>query len=163
MLKVDSMIDHVITWDHILGLFTSRELLWSHVCLWMSHLTCRKRVRMWFPDSSGSFTAFGIQLYNLFGSCIGKPKCYLYNKLNDLSLFLHITRLVCLYTLAKQEVEMREYVAFFQPKLEEHGYHGVFAPKSRAHTKSPEERMDVDGCAIFYKTKKLVELYFELK
>jgi CCR4-NOT transcription complex subunit 6 len=53
-----------------------------------------------------------------------------------------------------QEVELREYVTFFQPKLAQHGYTGVFALKSRARTKSSDEQLDVDGCAIFYKSNK---------
>jgi len=53
-----------------------------------------------------------------------------------------------------QEVELREYIAFFQPKLADSGYTGVFALKSRARSKSSDEQLDVDGCAIFYKNNK---------
>lgn len=60
---------------------------------------------------------------------------------------------VCLWR-DEQEVELREYVGFFQPELGELGYTGVFALKSRARTMSSDEQLDVDGCAIFYKAKK---------
>eukprot|EP00040_Diaphanoeca_grandis_P024013 m.131422 g.131422 ORF g.131422 m.131422 type:complete len:511 (-) comp29546_c0_seq1:160-1692(-) len=53
-----------------------------------------------------------------------------------------------------QEVETNEYNVFFEPKLKENGYAGVFRAKSRARTMGESAKKEVDGCAVFYKTAK---------
>lgn len=53
-----------------------------------------------------------------------------------------------------QEIETEQFSNFFQPKLQQHGYDGIFSPKSRARTMTEEDRKYVDGCAIFYRTSK---------
>ena len=51
-----------------------------------------------------------------------------------------------------QEVEMGQFNDYFEPKLKQHGYEGIFWPKSRARTMRDDERQHVDGCATFYKS-----------
>eukprot|EP00898_Chlorokybus_atmophyticus_P004523 jgi/Chlat1/5071/Chrsp33S05064 len=48
--------------------------------------------------------------------------------------------------------EVNHFDDFFLPKLQEHGYSGVFKPKK----KSPAQRYGLppDGCAVFYRTKR---------
>ncbi|KAF9050210.1 Endonuclease/exonuclease/phosphatase [Panaeolus papilionaceus] len=61
--------------------------------------------------------------------------------------------------LCLQEVDKTQYETFFLTSLAPEGYDGVFHPKSRFKTMSGPEKMQVDGCAIFYKKDryKLVE------
>ncbi|KAJ1674703.1 Glucose-repressible alcohol dehydrogenase transcriptional effector [Spiromyces aspiralis] len=54
--------------------------------------------------------------------------------------------------LCLQELVLGDYESFFRPKLAESGYAGMFWQKSRARTMNEEERKNVDGCAIFYRT-----------
>ncbi|KAF6763344.1 glucose-repressible alcohol dehydrogenase transcriptional effector [Ephemerocybe angulata] len=62
----------------------------------------------------------------------------------------HDTDVVCL-----QEVDIAQYEDYFVKTLGEHGYSGVYWPKSRAKMIQDEEtRRAVDGCATFYKTSK---------
>ena len=53
-----------------------------------------------------------------------------------------------------QEIETEQFFNFFLPELQQHGYDGIFSPKSRARTMTEEDRKYVDGCAIFYRTSK---------
>ena len=53
-----------------------------------------------------------------------------------------------------QEIETEQFFNFFLPELQQHGYHGIFSPKSRARTMTEDERKFVDGCAVFYRTSK---------
>jgi len=53
-----------------------------------------------------------------------------------------------------QEVETNEFNKFFEPKLKETGYAGVFRAKSRSRTMGEAAKKEVDGCAIFYKSSK---------
>ena len=55
-----------------------------------------------------------------------------------------------------QEVESGQFESFFLPELKTAHYYGIFSPKSRAKTMNEQERKRVDGCAIFFKTKKYV-------
>lgn len=48
--------------------------------------------------------------------------------------------------LCLQEVQEDHYHEWFEPQLKEHGYSGVFQCRTGSHT---------DGCAVFYRTKKL--------
>ncbi|KAH0552417.1 hypothetical protein KQX54_009699, partial [Cotesia glomerata] len=64
---------------------------------------------------------------------------------------------ICQYNndiICLQEVEMEQYSDFFLPNLQNMGYEGVFAPKSRASTMSEPKRRLVDGCATFWKIDK---------
>ncbi|CAD5220592.1 unnamed protein product [Bursaphelenchus okinawaensis] len=56
--------------------------------------------------------------------------------------------------VALQEVEAEQFKLLFEPNLKEHGYSGIFAPKSRAKTMNSDDRKHVDGCALFWKNKK---------
>jgi len=58
-----------------------------------------------------------------------------------------------------QEVEMGQYDEYFEPKMQQNQYEGLFWPKSRARTMRDDERRHVDGCAIFFNTRnyRLVE------
>lgn len=58
--------------------------------------------------------------------------------------------------IALQEVETEQFYNYFLPELQNEGYEGIFSPKSRAKTMSENERKHVDGCAIFYRTRKWV-------
>lgn len=59
-----------------------------------------------------------------------------------------------------QEVESGQFEAFFLPELKTAHYYGIFSPKSRAKTMNEQERKRVDGCAIFFKTEKLVFRFY---
>ncbi|OSX65924.1 hypothetical protein POSPLADRAFT_1130851 [Postia placenta MAD-698-R-SB12] len=69
----------------------------------------------------------------------------------------HDADFVCL-----QEVDNAQYEEYFLPNLAEHGYEGVYWPKSRYKTMSETDRRLVDGCATFFKGSKytLVEKQF---
>ena len=58
-----------------------------------------------------------------------------------------------------QEVEMGQFDDYFEPKLKQSDYEGIFWPKSRARTMRDDERRHVDGCATFYNTRvyKLID------
>uniref|UniRef100_A0A2C9M832 poly(A)-specific ribonuclease n=1 Tax=Biomphalaria glabrata TaxID=6526 RepID=A0A2C9M832_BIOGL len=57
--------------------------------------------------------------------------------------------------LTLQEVETEQYHNMFFPELADHGYDGIFLPKSRVKTmNSDKEKKSVDGCSIFYKKNK---------
>ncbi|OQV23940.1 CCR4-NOT transcription complex subunit 6-like [Hypsibius exemplaris] len=60
-----------------------------------------------------------------------------------------------------QEVETEQYYSFFLPEFQTEDFEGAFLPKSRAKTMHGPERIHVDGCAIFYNSRKyeLVEEY----
>lgn len=52
-----------------------------------------------------------------------------------------------------QEVEFDKYEDFFTPQLSNiNNYKGLFWPKTRARTMDERERLQVDGCAIFWKS-----------
>ncbi|EPB87229.1 hypothetical protein HMPREF1544_05951 [Mucor circinelloides 1006PhL] len=54
-----------------------------------------------------------------------------------------------------QEIAMKHYEGDLGDSFKERGdYDGVFFPKTRAKTMAPNERREVDGCAIFYKASK---------
>ncbi|KAH8107728.1 Endonuclease/exonuclease/phosphatase [Cristinia sonorae] len=53
-----------------------------------------------------------------------------------------------------QEVEGAQFEEYFLENLSDLGYDGVFWPKSRYKTMSDMDRRHVDGCAIFFKSKK---------
>ena len=72
----------------------------------------------------------------------------------DLILDEVLTRnadVVCL-----QEVDRESFQDFFQPRLATADYKGIFYPRTRAKTMTEREAKLVDGCAIFYKTKKYI-------
>uniref|UniRef100_A0A8I5N9D1 poly(A)-specific ribonuclease n=1 Tax=Papio anubis TaxID=9555 RepID=A0A8I5N9D1_PAPAN len=60
--------------------------------------------------------------------------------------------------ISLQEVETEQYFTLFLPALKERGYDGFFSPKSRAKIMSEQERKHVDGCAIFFKTEKYLDV-----
>lgn len=60
--------------------------------------------------------------------------------------------------ISLQEVETDQFYNFFKPELKNDGYEGIFSPKSRAKTMSENDRKYVDGCAIFFRANKYVEL-----
>ena len=64
-------------------------------------------------------------------------------------LLLRKTDFLCL-----QEVDIANYEDFFLVNLSQHGYEGVFWPKSRYNNMSDADRRLVDGCATFYKADK---------
>lgn len=53
-----------------------------------------------------------------------------------------------------QEVEGAQFEEYFLETLADQGYDGIFWPKSRYKTMSEADRRLVDGCAIFFKSKK---------
>lgn len=52
-----------------------------------------------------------------------------------------------------QELEMGQYEEYFEPKLQQNDYEGLFWPKSRARTMREDERRHVDGCATFFNSR----------
>ncbi|KAK0398026.1 hypothetical protein QR680_002394 [Steinernema hermaphroditum] len=58
--------------------------------------------------------------------------------------------------IALQEVETEQFSVYFCPKLEEYGYSGVFAQKTRAKTMDVQESNRVDGCALFWRKSKFI-------
>lgn len=56
--------------------------------------------------------------------------------------------------MALHEVETEQFRVLFEPELRQHGYEGIFAPKSRAKTMNTDDRKHVDGCALFWRTSK---------
>ncbi|XP_044587806.1 CCR4-NOT transcription complex subunit 6-like [Cotesia glomerata] len=96
--------------------------------------------------------------YNVLSSSYATPTMYGYcpreyldwqvrgqNVMSE--IYQYNNDIICL-----QEVEMEQFDCFFLPNLQNMGYEGVFAPKSRASTMSePKRRL------IFFETSKLVE------
>jgi CCR4-NOT transcription complex subunit 6 len=61
--------------------------------------------------------------------------------------------------ISLQEVDIAQYEEYFLANLEDHGYSGVYWPRSRANRMSNEaDRRLVDGCAVFFKTARCVPL-----
>ena len=58
--------------------------------------------------------------------------------------------------ICMQEVDRESFQTYFQYELASRGYKGIFYPKSRAKTMAEAEAKLVDGCAIFYKSKKYI-------
>ncbi|KDR67582.1 hypothetical protein GALMADRAFT_216426 [Galerina marginata CBS 339.88] len=56
--------------------------------------------------------------------------------------------------LCLQEMDIAQYEDYFSVNLAQHGYEGVFWPKSRYKTMKEADRRLVDGCATFYKADK---------
>ncbi|WFD42922.1 poly(A)-specific ribonuclease [Malassezia psittaci] len=52
-----------------------------------------------------------------------------------------------------QEVEMGQYEDFFEPKMQQCDYEGLFWPKTRARTMRDDEKKHVDGCATFFNSR----------
>ena len=57
-----------------------------------------------------------------------------------------------------QEVDSESFFDYFSPHLAHKEYKGIFWPKQRARTMRDEEAKLVDGCAIFWKRRKFVQL-----
>ncbi|KAF2169644.1 hypothetical protein M409DRAFT_64705 [Zasmidium cellare ATCC 36951] len=57
-----------------------------------------------------------------------------------------------------QEMDIENFNEFFRPNLASAGYKGIFFPKSRAQTMGEKESRNVDGCAIFFKNTKYIQL-----
>ncbi|EDQ89277.1 uncharacterized protein MONBRDRAFT_32477 [Monosiga brevicollis MX1] len=53
-----------------------------------------------------------------------------------------------------QEVASGQFYSYFQHKLRERDYQGLYHPKSRVRTMSDADRQTVDGCAIFFHVSK---------
>lgn len=58
--------------------------------------------------------------------------------------------------LCLQEMDIAQYEDYFTPNLTQHGYEGVFWPKSRYKTMKEADRRLVDGCATYFKADKCV-------
>ena len=56
--------------------------------------------------------------------------------------------------LTLQEIAMGAFKDFFEPKMKEAGYKGVYWPKQRARTMLVQEQQAVDGCATFFKVNR---------
>lgn len=107
-------------------------------------------------------TTFTVMCYNvlcekyatrqLYGYCPSWALLWDYRKQNIMKELLNYSADV----ISLQEVATDQFYSFFKPELHRHGYDGVFSPKSRAKTMSEPESMQVDGCAIFYRTSKFL-------
>ena len=92
----------------------------------------------------------------LYGYCPTWALAWEYRRKGIMDEILHANAdIICL-----QEVETDQFFTFFYPTLKQHGYEGVFSPKSRAKTMSEHERKYVDGCAIFFRVNKWVKITF---
>ncbi|KAK4553429.1 Glucose-repressible alcohol dehydrogenase transcriptional effector [Recurvomyces mirabilis] len=60
--------------------------------------------------------------------------------------------------LCLQEIDVENYNEYFRPNLATEDYKGVFWPKGRAQTMGERESRIVDGCAIFFKNSKYIQL-----
>ncbi|MEN2495470.1 MAG: CCR4-NOT transcription complex subunit 6-like [Marteilia pararefringens] len=58
--------------------------------------------------------------------------------------------------VALQEVETKQFHVFFFPEFGKLGYAGLFFPKTRSKTMSEDEKLYVDGCALFFKLDKFI-------
>ncbi|XP_071808360.1 CCR4-NOT transcription complex subunit 6-like [Asterias amurensis] len=112
------------------------------------------------PDRSRLAAIFSVMSYNvlcekyatkqLYGYCPTWALAWEYRRKGIMDEILHANAdIICL-----QEVETDQFFTFFYPTLKQHGYEGVFSPKSRAKTMSEHERKYVDGCAIFFRVNK---------
>ncbi|KAM7449063.1 CCR4-NOT transcription complex subunit 6-like [Porites harrisoni] len=86
----------------------------------------------------------------IYGYCPSWALNWEYRKTAILKEILHYGADI----LSLQEIETEQFFNFFLPELQQHGYDGIFSPKSRARTMTEEDRKYVDGCAIFYRTSK---------
>ena len=53
-----------------------------------------------------------------------------------------------------QEIDGEQFLDYFYPQLQEHGYEGSHYSRTRARTMSADEAGKVDGCATFWKDKR---------
>ncbi|XP_072038370.1 CCR4-NOT transcription complex subunit 6-like [Amphiura filiformis] len=112
------------------------------------------------PDRTRPAGIFSVMSYNvlcdkyatkqIYGYCPTWALSWEYRRKGIMDEIIHGSAdIICL-----QEVETDQYFNFFYPTLKQHGYEGVFSPKSRAKTMSEHEQKYVDGCAIFFRTSK---------
>ncbi|XP_035668865.1 CCR4-NOT transcription complex subunit 6-like isoform X1 [Branchiostoma floridae] len=112
------------------------------------------------PNRSRPHAIFSVMCYNvlcdkyatrqIYGYCPSWALGWEYRKKGILHEILNFTADI----ISLQEVETEQYHTFFLPELRQHGYDGIFSPKSRAKTMGDTEKKYVDGCAIFFKTNK---------
>lgn len=57
-----------------------------------------------------------------------------------------------------QEIDQYNFHEWFRPQLARFGYKGFYWPRSRSRTMSEKDQKRVDGCAMFYKDAKYVQL-----
>uniref|UniRef100_A0A1I7YZE5 Endo/exonuclease/phosphatase domain-containing protein n=1 Tax=Steinernema glaseri TaxID=37863 RepID=A0A1I7YZE5_9BILA len=89
---------------------------------------------------------------NAFGYCPSWSLDWNYRKSIILKDIIHFEPDI----IALQEVETEQFSIYFCPKLDEYGYSGVFAQKTRAKTMDIAESNRVDGCALFWRKSKFV-------
>ncbi|XP_033122341.1 CCR4-NOT transcription complex subunit 6-like [Anneissia japonica] len=121
-------------------------------------------VRPWLhlahPERSKPAAIYSLMCYNvlcdkyatrqLYGYCPSWALDWEYRRKGIMDEIINNSAdIICL-----QEVETDQYFNFFLLQLKQHGYDGVFSPKSRAKTMGEHERKHVDGCAIFFRTSK---------
>lgn len=88
-------------------------------------------------------------------NCSTRFTCFFFLQFN-LQAILDEIRHYSADIISLQEVETDQFFNFFKPELKNDGYEGIFSPKSRAKTMSESDRKYVDGCAIFFRSSKLV-------
>jgi len=127
--------------------------------LWKSLLSAPEREAL---NADPNAETFSILCFNILCEKYATEKMYGYTPTWALAwdyrreqitreLLAHDTDVLCL-----QEVDIAQYEDYFTKTLAEHGYSGVFWPKSRAKTMNETDRRTVDGCATFYKHARCV-------
>eukprot|EP01090_Pellita_catalonica_P021956 TRINITY_DN8364_c0_g1_i1.p1 TRINITY_DN8364_c0_g1~~TRINITY_DN8364_c0_g1_i1.p1 ORF type:complete len:787 (-),score=118.37 TRINITY_DN8364_c0_g1_i1:74-2434(-) len=93
------------------------------------------------------------QKYSLPDMCGHCPEKFLRWEHRKKHLLMDLLRHNCDF-VSLQEMEAVHFYEYFLPKMREHGFNGVFKPKSRARTMDDWEASNVDGCALFYKEER---------
>jgi len=120
--------------------------------------------RSWLPLSTPTRSRpsliFTVLCYNvlcdkyatrqMYGYCPTWSLDWMYRRKQILTELKHYSADI----ISLQEVETDQFYNFFLPELQQDGYAGIFAAKSRAKTMNESDRKFVDGCAIFYRTNK---------
>ncbi|SCQ16470.1 carbon catabolite repressor protein 4, putative [Plasmodium ovale] len=131
------------------------------------NITCFKNANLTNPHNQFTIMTWNV-LAEIYGTIEAFPHCdpymlaWSYRKSKIIQEILNNNPdIVCL-----QEIQNEHFLDFFKPSLSEFGYEGVYKQKTKEIFTSPSGKRrggkyTIDGCAIFYKKKKLkfVETY----
>lgn len=131
------------------------------------NITCFKNSNLSNPHNQFTIMTWNV-LAEIYGTVEAFPHCdpymlaWSYRKTKIMQEILSSSPdIVCL-----QEIQNEHFLDFFKPSLREFGYEGVYKQKTKEIFTSPSGKRrggkyTIDGCAIFYNTKKLkfVETY----
>lgn len=131
------------------------------------NITCFKNSNLSNPHNQFTIMTWNV-LAEIYGTVEAFPHCdpymlaWSYRKTKIMQEILSSSPdIVCL-----QEIQNEHFLDFFKPSLREFGYEGVYKQKTKEIFTSPSGKRrggkyTIDGCAIFYNTRKLkfVETY----